>query len=305
MTAGNRLLMIVNPYAGVRKGLRALPKLHRLFESYGYRVTDHVTECKGDGMKTAMQSAGQFDLIVCVGGDGTLNEVISGIMQSGADVPLGYIPAGSTNDFARSLGLSRNLKRAARAIAEGEVSWLDIGQFGEKNFSYIASFGAFSKTSYSVPQRLKNLFGHAAYILRGIADVASIRPVKIKIETADRTVEGEFIFGAVSNTTSFGGLLKLDRSVVDFSDGKFEVMLIRPLKNPHQLSSCLAALATKNYYENEHIVFFHTDRLTVYPAPDMPWTLDGEYAPGAETVEIVNLNRAIRIVGRSNAPAPK
>lgn len=291
-----RLLMIVNPCAGMRRGIRALPKLHRIFETAGYHVSDYITTCRGDGERLAAEIY-DIDLLVCVGGDGTLNELISGAMKSSHRIPIGYIPAGSTNDFARSLGIPHSFWQAARNIAAGKTAPLDIGEFGDRHFSYIASFGAFSKTSYSVPQRMKNLFGHAAYILRGIADVTDIRPLKIRIETGDRVIEDTFIFGAVSNATSFGGLLQLDRSTVDFCDGKFEVMLIRQPKTPHQLSRCLSALATKKYYENEQIIFFHTDALTVHADPSMAWTLDGEYAAGSETVTIRNLHGAIDFVG--------
>lgn len=298
-TTEKRLLMIVNPCSGKRKGFKALPKLHALFEEAGFAVTDYLTRSHGDGIRAAREMADDFDIVVGVGGDGTLNEIVSGVLVSEKRPTIGYIPSGTTNDFARSLRIPRKILRAARAIVEGGEIPFDIGIFGERRFCYIASFGAFVRSAYSAPQRLKNILGHTAYILRGIADVATInRPYHIRLESDELNVEGDFIFGAISNSTSFAGLLKLRRSVVDFNDGRFEVMLIRPLKNPHQISACLRAIATKNYYENDQIVFFHTGRLRIYADPQMPWTLDGEYASGCDAVDISCERGAIRLAVR-------
>ena len=288
--------MIVNPCSGKRKGFKALPKLHAFFEDSGYSVTDYLTRSRGDGERAATEMASDFDVVIGVGGDGTLNEVVSGILSSGHKPIVGYIPSGTTNDFARSLKIPRKILRAAHAIAEGGEIPFDIGRFADRRFCYIASFGAFVRSAYSAPQRLKNILGHTAYILRGIADVATInRPHHIRLESDELNVEGDFIFGAISNSTSFAGLLKLRRSVVDFNDGKFEVMLIRPMKTPHQISLCLKAIATKNYYENDQIVFFHTGRLRIYCDSKMPWTLDGEYACGKEIIDIFCERGAIRL----------
>lgn len=288
--------MIVNPCSGKRKGFKALPKLHAFFEDEGYAVTDYLTRARGDGARAAEEMAGSYDVVIGVGGDGTLNEVVSGVLASGEKPLVGYIPSGTTNDFARSLRIPRKILRAAHAISDGGEISFDIGHFNDRRFCYIASFGAFVRSAYSAPQRLKNLLGHTAYILRGIADVATLnRPHHIRLESEELTVEGDFIFGAISNSTSFAGLLKLRRSVVDFNDGKFEVMLVRPMKTPHQISECLRAIATKNYYENDQIVFFHTGKLRVYTDPKMPWTLDGEYASGCETIDVSCERGAIRL----------
>ncbi len=288
--------MIVNPCSGKRKGFKALPKLHALFEQEGYFVTDYLTRSRGDGARAAEEMAGDFDIVVGVGGDGTLNEIVSGVLASGKKPTIGYIPSGTTNDFARSLRIPRKILRAAHAIVEGGEIPFDIGRFNDRRFCYIASFGAFVRSAYSAPQRLKNILGHTAYILRGIADVATMnRPYHIRLESDELNLESDFIFGAISNSTSFAGLLKLRRSVVDFNDGKFEVMLIRPMKTPHQISACLKAIATKNYYENDQIVFFHTGKLRVYADEKMPWTLDGEYASGCRELDISCERGAIRL----------
>ena len=304
-----RCLIVVNPCAGRKKGLRALPKLHRFFDENGYAVTDHVTASRGDG-RAFTEKATDFDMILCVGGDGTLNEVISGVLASGREVPVGYIPAGSTNDFARSLGIPYKPMKAAKQILSEPPMKLDVGTYADRCFIYVASFGIFTRTSYSAPQKLKNAIGHLAYILHGIREVVHIRPVEAQIETEDgTTVSDKFIFGSFSNSTSFGGVLRLNSAEVDFSDGRFEVMLIRPPKTPRQLSRCLRALRKGKPYDSEQITFFRASRVTMrFPAGDAPFSLDGEYAEGKNQLEIGVLHQPITMLGcrpkRPPVPAP-
>lgn len=297
---GKSLLMIVNPCAGRKKGLHALARLHKYFESVGFSVTDYVTTERGDGCRVASE-AKDFDLIVCIGGDGTLNEVLSGLRASGLDIPLGYIPTGSTNDFARSIGIPRRPMRAARAIAEGEAARIDVGLCDGRYFSYIASFGDVVRSSYSMPQRLKNLIGHAAYFFGGIADLATMKSYHIRLETEERIIEDDFIFGAVSNSTSVAGLLRIDRSLVNFSDGIFEVMLIRRPRSAKQLARLLRAIASHKFDKSDSIEFFHASELSVTASADMPWSLDGERAVGQETVRIVCRPLEISIIGAKYA----
>lgn len=293
-----RCLIVVNPCAGRRKGLRALPKLHRLFDENGYSVTDHVTASRGDG-RAFVDGAEGFDIILCVGGDGTLNEVITGVLQSGKTVPVGYIPAGSTNDFARSLGIPYKPMKAAKQILSEPPMKLDIGYYGDRYFTYVASFGIFTRTSYSAPQKLKNAIGHLAYILHGIREVVHIRPVDAEVETADgEVIHDRFIFGSFSNSTSFGGVLRLNPAEVDFADGRFEVMLIRPPKNARQLSRCLRALRKGKPYDSEQISFFRGEKVTLrFPAGDAPFSLDGEYAEGKNEIGIGVLHQPITMLG--------
>lgn len=304
-----RCLIVVNPCAGRKKGLRALPKLHRFFDENGYAVTDHVTAARGDG-RAFTETATDFDMILCVGGDGTLNEVISGVIASGRDVPVGYIPAGSTNDFARSLGIPYKPMKAAKQILSEPPMKLDVGTYADRCFTYVASFGIFTRTSYSAPQKLKNAIGHLAYILHGIREVVHIRPVEAQIVTEDgTTVSDKFIFGSFSNSTSFGGVLRLNPAEVDFSDGRFEVMLIRPPKTPRQLSRCLRALRKGKPYDSEQITFFRASKVTMrFPACDAPFSLDGEYAEGKNQLEIGVLHQPITMLGcrpkRPAAPDP-
>ena len=222
-----KMLFVMNPYAGQRRANRYLADVISIFNRGGYAVSAYMTAGPGDGARVVEEVAPDMDLVVCAGGDGTFNEMITGVLRSGADVPLGYIPAGSTNDFAASLGLPTNILKAAREIVEGEPVRYDVGRFGSRYFSYVASFGAFTRASYATPQNVKNALSHTAYILEGIQELSQIRKLHVRFETDDQVVEDDFIFGAISNSTSVGGILTLDPKQVDMRDGRFELLLVR------------------------------------------------------------------------------
>ena len=239
----------------------------------------------------------EVDLVVCCGGDGTFNETVNGIMQCGIHVPIGYIPAGSTNDFAASLKLPTQPIKAARAILEGKPVRYDIGQFGSRYFSYVASFGAFTKASYATPQSVKNTLGHTAYILEGIQELSQIRPIHVKLELDEEVIEDNFLFGAISNSTSVGGILTLDPQQVDMQDGKFEILLVRAPRKMGEISECIQALSTQRY-NCQMITFRSTSHVRVTADENMVWTLDGERAEGASILDIYNLKQAIRLMKR-------
>ena len=207
-----------------------------------YEIIVHMTRGQGDATEIVKDKDRDMDLIVCCGGDGTFNEAMTGVMQAGADVPLGYIPAGSTNDFANSLKLPTDMLEAARNIVEGQPIPYDVGKFNDRYFSYVASFGAFTRTSYATPQNLKNALGHTAYILSGIQELSQIRNVHVRMEMDERVVEDDFLFGAISNSTSLGGVLTLDPKRVDMGDGVFELLLIRAPKDLLELNECVWAV---------------------------------------------------------------
>lgn len=291
-----KLLILMNPCSGKKRANRALADIISVFNRGGYDVTTYMTAARGDATAVAAQRAGEFDVIVCVGGDGTFNEVISGVCASGADVPIGYIPAGSTNDFANSMKLPKNLTDAARLIVNGTPRRLDVGKFNDRYFSYIASFGAFTKTSYATPQSMKNALGHLAYLLAGVKEIASIRSTHLRFTTADGTVyEDDYIFGAISNSTSVAGVLTLSSDLVDMNDGVFELLLIRKPKNALELSNCVVSLLSQKY-DTPMLTLASASKVTVEGAPDMDWTLDGEHAEGAAQCVIENLHDAIRVI---------
>ncbi len=290
-----RLLLIMNPYAGQKAGKKHLADILELFCKAGYTPTVFMTTGIGNAYTVARQYAPANDLVVCIGGDGTFNETVSGMITGKADIPLGYIPCGSTNDFATGLKLPKNALKAANAILEGQPRRYDMGQFGDRYFSYVASFGAFTRASYATPQNLKNALGHLAYILEGIRDIGNIHPIHMRIETADARFEGEYIFGAISNSTSLGGILTLDPETVDMNDGLLELLLIKYPTSVLELNECIRCLQEKKY--NSPMLTFHsTNELTVYTDAMVDWTLDGEHENGHEKIVIRNLHNAFQLI---------
>ena len=221
-----KLMLIINPVSGRRTSLRFLPDIIGIFSANDYAVTVFPTTKSGDAADFAMCYGNEFDLIVCIGGDGTLNEVISGIIRGDCRTPLGYIPSGSTNDFAACHGISSDMLEAAQNIVNGNPKSIDIGKFGKQYFSYVAAFGAFSWLSYTTPQNLKNMLGHSAYLLDAVKDLPKIKAHHLKLDLGEFTCEGDYIFGAVCNSTSVAGTITLPKTVVDTGDGKFEILLI-------------------------------------------------------------------------------
>lgn len=291
-----RILLIMNPCSGKKKGSRNLAAIVGIFNGAGYEVTVHMTAAQGDGTLVAERRAKDFDMVVCAGGDGTFNEVVSGVIRSEADCPIGYIPCGSTNDFANSLGLSKNILQAAVDIVAGQPATYDVGQFGMRHFSYVASFGAFTRTSYATSQNVKNMLGHLAYILGGIKEIRSLRGHQVKLETDDGKVfEDNYLFGAISNSTSVGGILTLDPSLVDMNDGLFELLLVKCPANILDLNECILAL-TKQNYDSRMLTFCPARQVKITASADMDWTLDGEHESGHEMVEVKNLHNAIRVM---------
>ena len=280
-----KMLFVMNPNSGMRRAVRYLADIIALFNRSGYDVTTHMTGGQGDATEVVARLAGEMDMVVCCGGDGTLNETISGLLRSGADVPLGYIPAGSTNDFASSLKLSTNIMQAARDIIEGEPVPYDVGKFADRYFAYVASFGAFTRSSYLTPQNVKNALGHTAYLLEGINELSQIRKEHVRLEIDGQVVEDDFLFGAISNSTSVGGILTLDPKVVDMADGKLEI------------PECIKAVQSQKY-NCAMITFRSAKRIKVYADPAMPWTLDGEREDGHACVNVENIHHAIHIVRR-------
>ena len=290
-----KMLFVMNPYAGTRKANRYLADMLSIFNRAGYAVITHMTAGPGDGAQVVEQMAPHVDLVVCCGGDGTFNEVINGVLRSGADTPIGYIPAGSTNDFASSLHLSTNVLQAARDIMEGQPRPYDVGQFGDRYFSYVASFGTFTRSSYATPQSVKNALGHTAYILEGIQELSQLRKTHVRLELDDGMVEDDFIFGAVSNSTSIGGILTLDPKQVDMRDGKFELLLVRAPQDLGEVSECLRALQTQKY-NCRMVTFLSASQVRITASADMIWTLDGERGGGYEQVEVKMLHHALQLI---------
>lgn len=293
-----KMLFVMNPYSGQRKANRVLTEIIELFNQAGYDVTVHMTSGSGDATVTVERLAAEMDLVVCCGGDGTFNETAAGMIACGANVPLGYIPSGSTNDFASSLKLPTDPLEAARNIVEGQAVSYDAGSFGGRFFSYVASFGAFTKTSYTTPQSIKNALGHTAYVLSGIQELSQIHKEHIRMDIDGEIVEDDFLFGAICNSTSVGGILTLDPRQVDMSDGKLEVLLVRAPRNLLEITECIAAVQSQQYNNCAMITFRSAEKILVTANPDMPWTLDGEREDGHQQVEVFNCHLAYRLMQR-------
>ena len=291
-----KMLLILNPCAGQKKASKHLSEITSVFNRADKTVITHVTAASGDAANACLRYKYEVDLIVCCGGDGTFNETVSGVLASGKDIPIGYIPAGSTNDFASSLHLSTDPIEAAKDIVRGTPQPFDVGLFGERYFSYVASFGAFTRTSYTTPQSLKNALGHTAYVLSGIQELSQIRSYPLRFDLPDsRVIEDRFLFGAISNSTSVGGVLTLSPDRVDMADGKLELLLIREPKDLFELGECVHALQQK-MYDCAMITFLSTDSVDITAPSRMTWTVDGERERGHTQVRVSCKQHAIRVI---------
>lgn len=287
------VLLIINPAAGKMKSKNAMFSIVDAFCRAEYRVTVYTTSKRGEARAVAYDRASEYDLVVCCGGDGTLNEVINGLMQSKATVSLGYIPAGSTNDFANTLGLPLQPEKAVQAIIHGKDHGIDVGLYDtSRYFAYIASFGIFTAASYSAPQSVKNVLGHFAYILEGIKELSNIQTYSLTVTTDDRRIQGEYLFGAVCNSTSVAGLVRLGDDMVDMQDGLFEVILVKPPKNAVDFSKLIVSLNTCEF-DPELFDFFKAPKVSFQMAQAVSWSLDGEQADGTHEIMIENCSNAI------------
>ena len=286
------LMLIVNPRAGRSRSLAPLLNAISLFSEADYLVSLRQTTAQGDATRFVQENGAAFDRIVCYGGDGTLNETVTGLMDLPVPPPLGYIPGGSTNDFAASLHLSDQPAEVAKQILDSSGKKLDVGTFNGRPFVYVASFGAFTKASYSAPQSAKNDLGHLAYILEGVKDLSTLRPYEATVTADGETFSGSFLFGAVTNATSVGGLMKLPEDQVVLDDGRFELLLIPNPKSPLDLQALLRSLLLQDY-TGDGVIFRHASDIVVETPESFPWTLDGEYGPGQERIEIHNLRQKL------------
>ena len=291
-----KLLMIVNPRAGRHKSRGPLFDAAAILSQAGYLLSIHNTTARpGDAAETAASAGGTYDAVAAVGGDGTLNEVVNGLMRLDCPPLLGYLPQGSTNDFASSLRLPGKPAEAAAAMVSGTPRRLDVGRWNERYFVYVASFGAFTRSSYTASQAAKNALGHFAYILEGMKDLNSLRPYRVKLTADGEVLDGEYLFGAVCNSTSIGGLMKLEEERVVLDDGKFELLLIPNPRTPADLQNLVVALLNQQY-DSEGLVFRHVSSVHLETEEKLPWSLDGEYAPRLPAVDIENRRQALEML---------
>jgi len=289
-----KLLFIVNPVAGRKVYKRFFPEMIQQFMEAGYLVTTYLTQSPDDAERYAALCGADYDRVVCLGGDGTFAQVVSGIKQCGKDMPIGYIPAGSSNDFGSLHGLSSDLVAAAHDAVTGRVKAVDCGTFNDRLFIYVAAFGAFIATSYVTSQDLKNALGRPAYFLDVMRELPRIKAEHMRITANGQTYEGDYIFGAVTNNTSVSGVVSLPEGTVVTDDGKFEVVLIENLTTLPELSDTVYSVLSGDFI-SQQITFFHARELTIEADNPMDWTLDGEYHKGEQKIVIKNQQKTLHV----------
>lgn len=290
-----KLLFVYNPNAG--KGLLR-PKLADVLDIFvkaEYELTVYPTQSYRDAYHKIVHMEDVYDLVVCSGGDGTLDEVVTGMMQRSNKIPIGYIPAGTTNDFASSLHISRDILSAANTSVHGIPFACDVGSFNNDVFVYVAAFGLFTDVSYQTNQTLKNMLGHAAYVLEGVKRLSNIPSYKIKVTHDGEVLEDEFMIGMVTNSKSVAGFRGIVGKKVLFDDGEFEVTLIKKPKNPLELQAIITALLVENF-DTEYMYTFRTGNIIFESKEEIPWTLDGEFGGQHDVVEIQNKKQALQIM---------
>lgn len=289
-----KLLFVFNPFSGKALIRNSLFEIVDTMVKADYEVTIYPTQCAGDAKEKVRREAAAYDLVVCSGGDGTLDETVAGIMDCGKRIPLGYIPAGSTNDFATSVGIAKDMVKAAHDAVYGMPFACDIGRFNDRNFVYVAAFGLFTAVSYKTSQEWKNVLGHAAYILEGIKSLHEIPAFRMQVEFNNCCIQDEFIYGMITNSTSVGGFRGMTGTDVHLDDGVFEVTLIKMPRNPIELNEIIASMV--NLADDTSMIYsFKTDRVKFTAKKEIAWSLDGEYGGAHRVVEVENLNKAVDI----------
>lgn len=298
-----KLLFIYNAKSGKAKIRNKLADIIDVFIKSGYRVESYQTQCPKDAIRKIEEDGSDFDLIVCSGGDGTLNETVSGVMNLDEDIVIGYIPSGSTNDFGKSIGLYKDMVKSAMVAVKGDKIKIDVGEFigngslGESNnFVYIAAFGMFTEVSYATSQSLKNILGHQAYVIEGIKSLSSVKSYKMKIEYEYGVIEDEFIYGMISNSESAGGFKGITGKEVVLDDGLYEGTFIKKPKSPLELTSIINSLLAGNN-KSEYIYSFKTSHVKITGDDPVKWVLDGEFGGEHKEVEIINHMNAVTIMG--------
>lgn len=293
-----KLLFIYNPHAGRGQVRSKLAEILNAFTKAGRLVTVYPTQAPGDASRAARELAPQFDRLACCGGDGTLHEVVTGLMSlpESARPPIGYLPAGTTNDYARNLKLPRGMAEMAALAAVGEPKPVDIGRLGERYFIYVAAFGAFTDVAYNTPQQFKNTLGHLAYVLKGVSELTGLKGYPLRVEHDGGVLEGEYLYGMVSNTVSVGGIIGLPSDEVILDDGLLELVLVERPRSVPQLNAIIHALARQEYDAESGVVGLHASRLHITSAQPVPFTLDGEFGGEHTETEIAAVNTPIRIV---------
>lgn len=289
-----KILFVVNPHSGKGQIKNHILQIIDLMIKADFEVTVYTTQESEDAARKVSEEGADYDRIVCSGGDGTLDEVMTGLMNSDLRIPIGYIPAGSTNDFANSLGVPKNMVKAAEKTVGEELFACDIGAFNKDTFVYVAAFGLFTEVSYKTSQEMKNILGHLAYLLEGVKQLYDIPSYKMQVEYDGLVFQDEFIYGMITNSVSVGGFKGMTGEDVKLDDGLFEVTLIKMPRNPIELNVILASLVSLTD-DSSMIYSFKTDEVRIISKQEVAWTLDGEFGGEHEEVMIRNLKQRMDI----------
>ena len=289
------ILFIYNPRAGKGSIGSHLGDIVDMFVKSGYRVTVYPTQCPGDGEVTAREWSKDYDRIVCAGGDGTLDEIVTGVMSAKADIPIGYLPTGSTNDFARSMGIPRSIKRATEKAVGDILFKCDLGRFNSRYFVYVAAFGLFTDVTYETDQGMKNIFGYSAYLAEAVKRLPSIRSIPLKITYDGNVITGNFLVGLITNSDSVGGMKRITGPDVKLNDGLFEVMLVRSPDNLFELNRIGPAILDRRI-KSENVVCFKCSHISFESDEPIPWNLDGEFGGLTDRADIDNIHEAVEFV---------
>lgn len=291
-----KLMLIINPVAGKARYKDGFGDVMRIFSEAGYRTTVFFTEARGDATRFAAEFAPQFDTVACIGGDGTLSEVIAGLMQLDDPPPIGYIPLGSANDVASTLGLPKDTVEAALAIARGTPHPFDVGGFqDDAYFTYVAAFGAFTEVSYATPQNEKAALGYMAYMLHAAGALSKLENIHVRVDYEGGTIEGDVLYGGISNSTRVAGVVKLRKDLVSLSDGKFEVLLVPTPKSLADFTRSATGLLGQKYNGVDVILIQSSDLTVTFDKP-VSWTRDGEDGGSHQIVHLVNHPSAVQII---------
>ncbi len=303
-----KLLFVYNPHSGKGMISTYLAEIIDIFTKDGYDVTAHPTQRRDDCYLTVRETASQYDLVVCSGGDGTMNETLKGIMDGGHHVPVGSIPAGTMNDFASSLGIPKYMPDAAKNIVNGRPRFVDVGAFNTKYFTYVAAFGAFTKVSYSTDQQMKNILGPVAYMIDAVKEAMAnfdlSQHYNVTIECQNETVTDDFLFGMVANSLSVGGIKDLAGDNVSMNDGLFEGIFIKNPRDTIELNKTLNALIRKDF-NSPYFCYYRASSFRFISNGDVPWTVDGEYGGDAKEISICVLHDVLKMVVGKNVPGLK
>ena len=274
-TNNKQILLLLNPVAGKGKGKERLFEIIDRLYSHGYQVTAIPTDIDGKANLILQNEWHNYSKLVCVGGDGTLSGAVNAYIAGNCEIPMGYIPLGSTNDFAATLGISKKLLDACDRIAESEPKFIDVGKFNDRYFSYIACTGLLTEVSYMTSQQLKNMLGHNAYLLKGVFALKNAKKIRYTVKTDSETIEGDYLFASVSNTEKAGGVFKFPKGEIQLDDGYFELTLLKAPNGIYEMTTLINDLINGKV-KGSSFVKRKVRHATIEINQPRGWSLDGE-----------------------------